>query len=361
MEQHRLMIPGPIQLAPDVLAEMAKPIVPHYGDEWTAFYNETLDLVRSIVRTDGDVFLIPGSGSAALDAAIGSSLAGRDKALILSNGFFGERLAEIATRYRPNTVVLKSPVDKPLSPSALHDALRADPDITLVGAVHSESSSGLLNPVEELAAVCRENDVLFLCDAVSSLGAIDFQMDSWEVDFCVSASQKCLEGPPGIGLVAMGSRAWERIQFKSTPGWYLNLHVWKQYAHDWSDWHPYPITMAVPALRSLRRGLEHIVEEGLTTRFDRHRESARLLRAGMSDLGFAPVFAEACASPTVVAAYGRSDAPANEVVARLASEHRIRIAKGMGSFNGRTFRVGNMGEQARPDQRQVLLDALAQL
>lgn len=361
MGHERLMIPGPIQLSPDVLAEMARPMTPHYGVEWTTFYNETVSLAKSIIRTEGDVFIIPGSGSAGLDAAIGSSLDESDKMLILSNGFFGQRMADIARRYRCNTVVIETPVGETLSPLILREALDADPEITMVGAAHCESSSGLLNPIKALAAICRERDVLFLADAVSSLGAVDFQMDDWGIDFCVSASQKCLEGPPGLALVALGARAWNRIKEKKTPGWYLNLHVWKAFLEDWGDWHPYPVTMAVPALRALRRGLERVLEEGLETRFERHQTSAHTLRVRLDELGFSAVFPEAIASPSVAAFWGREDLPANEVVRRLDVEHMIKIAGGMGEFKGEIFRIGNMATQAMPDQIQPLLDAIAAL
>lgn len=361
MDNERLMIPGPIQLAPEVLAEMSKPITPHYGAEWTAFYKETAGLLKQIFRTEGDVFLMPGSGSAGLDAAIGSSLGQSSKMLVLSNGFFGERLREIARRYKQNTIVVDLPASEPISPEILCHALDADPEITLVGVVHSESSSGLLNPIRELGDICHKRNVLFLVDAISSLGGIELQMDAWHIDLCVSASQKCLEGPPGLGVVALSTRAWDRIKDYDTPGWYLNLHVWKEFADKWGDWHPYPATMAVPALRGLRCGMERVLAEGLAERIARHLQSASRLRQGLEQLGFLPVFPEAIASPTVVSAYGRSDLDADDVAERLRAEHAIRIGGGMGTYAGKAFRIGNMGPQAMPDQIEPLLDAMTVL
>ena len=361
MHSERLMIPGPIQLAPEVLAEMSKPITPHYGEEWTAFYNETAALLKQIYGTDGDVFLMPGSGSAGLDAAIGSSLGEDGKMLVLANGFFGKRMGDIALRYKKNTVIVNLPASQPLLPEVLRETLDANPDTTLVGVVHSESSSGLLNPIRELADVCREYDCLFFVDAISSLGGIDLQMDAWNIDLCVSASQKCLEGPPGLGLVALSTRAWDRIKDYNTPGWYLNLHVWKDFADKWGDWHPYPVTMAVPAVRGLRCGLERVLSEGLSERITRHLNSAHRLREDLGSLGFLPVFPESIASPTVVSVYGRSDLDASTVAERLRTEHAIRIGGGMGEFAGKAFRIGNMGPQAMSDQIEPLLEALKAL
>ncbi len=361
MDGYQLMIPGPIQLSPEVLEEMARPMVPHYGTEWTSFYNETVDRLRAIFQTSGDVFLIPGSGSAALEAVISSCLGTDDRVMILSNGWFGERLEAIANSHSANVLVKKSPIFVPLQATDLDEALGAAKNVRLVAVVHSESSSGLLNPVRELAEVCRKHDVLFMVDAISSIGGIELAMDDWGVDLCVGASQKCLEGPPGLGLVAMSERAWAVIDQTKSRGWYLNLHVWKEFAEQWSDWHPYPITMAVPAVRGLRRGVEAIFEEGLQKRFERHRAMAGHIRERLSTLGFAPVFDEASASPTVVAMQGQPECSANEVVERLKREHRILIAKGMGSFAGKAFRIGNMGPQATHEQIDVLVNGITSL
>ncbi|MCK5805631.1 MAG: alanine--glyoxylate aminotransferase family protein [Lentisphaeria bacterium] len=361
MDGYQLMIPGPIQLSSDVIEEMVRPMVPHYGTDWTVYYKDTLNLLRRVFRTEGDVFLIPGSGSAALDAAIGSCLGPSDRALILSNGWFGQRLAEIASSHSDNIVVAELSVTEPIDPADLETALDDAGDVRFVAVVHSESSSGLLNPVHELAKVCRRRGVLLLVDAISSVGGVELAMDEWGIDLCVGASQKCLEGPPGLGVVAVGKRAWPVIDSAASSGWYLNLQVWKRFADDWSDWHPYPITMAVPAVRALRRGAERIIAEGLDERCRRHRSMATRVREQLSAAGFKPVFPEEIASPTVVALRGREGCSADEVVDRLRTEHRILIARGMGIFAGQVFRIGNMGPQATDAQMDALLDAITGL
>ncbi len=358
LDGYHLMIPGPVELHPEVLAEMSRPVVPHYGEDWTAYYNETLDLLRVIFGTDGDVYPIPGSGSAALEAAMGSCLGEGRRLLVLSNGFFGERLASIGLSIDPYTVVRRIPISEPIGTDELTEALEQEPGITAVAVVHSESSSGLLNPVSELAEICRKRGVLFLVDAISSLGGVEIPMDAWGIDICVCASQKCLEGPPGLGLVAVAREAWPRIEGTKARGWYLNLHVWREYAEIWADWHPFPVTLAVPVFRGLRRGIERVLEEGLSQRIERHHQSAHALREHLSELGFAPVFPESMASPTVVAAHGRADVSADEVVDRLKAEHRILVARGMGEFKGAAFRIGNMGLQAMPETTDSLVRAI---
>ncbi len=353
-----LLIPGPISLDPSVLDEMAKPIVPHYGADWTAYYLETIDRIKSVFQTTGKVYAIPGSGSAGLEAALSSAVSERDQLLVLSNGFFGERVAAIALSHHPKTVVEQFPTSQPLCVDDLEGALAAHPGTTAVAVVHSESSSGLFNPVKAFGAACDERGLLYLVDAISSLGGIELSMESMNIDVCISASQKCLEGPPGLGLVAVAPSAWERIKDHKSRGWYLNLQNWEHYATEWRDWHPYPITMAVPAFRALRVGIDRVLAEGLAERWQRHVENARWIVQETSRLGCEPVFEEKWASPTVVALRPPAGQDAQEVVRRLRAEYRILIAGGMGVYKPIAFRIGNMGDQATRQRVTPLIDAL---
>ena len=359
LDGYRLMIPGPTQVRQDVLDEMARPIVPHYGPDWTAFYNETMSLLGAVFGTEGKVFALPGSGSAGLDAAFSSTSDKNEQWLVLSNGLFGERIASIARSYRPDAVVVNVPLTEQVTVARLQDALAQYPETTAVAVVHSESSSGLLNPVRELAQVCRERNLLFLVDGISSVGGIELPMDEWGVDICITASQKCLECPPGLALVAVSPRGWERIRNQATPGWYLNLHVWEEYAEKWSDWHPYPITMAVPVFRAMRRALEIILDEGLEARIRRHRESALWVREQLAGLGYPPVFDASIASPTILAFFAAAGLDSADVVRRMRSDHRILIANGMGEFRGKALRIGNMGPQTAKEQMEPVIQALA--
>jgi len=361
LDGYRLMIPGPVQLSDEALEEMGRQVVPHYGAEWTTFYNETIGLMKKVFLTDGKVFPIPGSGSAALDAAMGSILGENDLLLVLSNGFFGERLAEIARSYDPQTVVASVPVDEPLTSDVLLRALGEDHRITAVAMVHSESSSGLLNPVRELVNICRSRGLLTLVDAISSLGGAELLMDEWGIDICASASQKCLEGPPGIGLVAVGSSAWERIRALHTRGWYLNLRTWAEYADRWSDWHPFPVTLPVQVFRALRRGMERVVSEGLESRWQRHREMAVWAQNKVLPYGYRPVFPAELASPTILALHPPDGLEVESVLESLKRDYRILVAGGMGAFKGRAFRVGNMGPQATESELSHLTDALGDI
>jgi len=357
LKRYRLMIPGPIEVAPEVLAAMAEPLVGHYGDEWTAFYKETIGLLQKVFRTEGDVFLLVGSGSAGLDAALGSTVAPDGRVLIPQNGFFGERLEEIARMYTPNVTTIKFPLGQAYDLDKVERALR-EKRFDVVAAVHCETSTGVLNPVRELAELCRRHGVLLVVDAVSSLAIEPLEMDAWGIGICISASQKGLESPPGLALVAVAPGAWEVIEGTSRPGWYLNLRVWREYQEKWGDWHPHPITHAVNNVRALRVGVERILAEGLEARWRRHREVAERLRKGLRDLGLKLFVPDEIAShgvTSVVAPSGK----AGELLAYLRDQHGLLLAGSLGELKGKVFRIGHMGPTATQEAIDDVLCALS--
>ncbi|MFQ5795653.1 MAG: pyridoxal-phosphate-dependent aminotransferase family protein [Candidatus Bipolaricaulia bacterium] len=360
LKRYRLMIPGPVDVDPEVLAEMGAPVGVHYGPEWTAVYNETLDLLKRVFQTEGDVVLIVGSGSAGLDAAIGSVVGdGEKKALVLINGFFGERLLAITHAYTHRVQAATFDLDEPIAVEAVEEALRQEGDIAAVIAVHVETSTGVLNPIQELGALCKRYGALLIVDAVSSLGGVELDVDGWGVGICVGATQKCLEAPPGLSPVAVSEQAWELIEATHTPGWYLNLRTWKEYSKRWVDWHPHPVTVSTNTTLALKRSLERILDEGLEMRFDRHKWATSFLRQGMRNLGFKPfVEDDRHAAPTVTAVRVDERISAARLIQFLKERHRISISGGIEDLRGSIFRVGHMGPGATSEAILPLLFAI---
>ena len=357
MKKYRLMIPGPVEVVPEVLAEMAQPLVAHYGEEWTAFYKETIDLLRKVFQTQGDIFLIVGSGSAGLDAALGSTVAPDKRVLIPQNGFFGERLEEIARTYTPYVTTLKFPLGQTYDLEQIEEALRQG-EFDVLAAVHCETSTGVLNPIKELAELCVHYGVLLIVDAISSLAIEPLEMDAWGIGICVSASQKGLESPPGLAVVAVAPQAWELIEQIDRPGWYLNLRVWREYTEKWGHWHPHPITQAVNNVRALRLGVERILAEGLEARWRRHQEVAEYLREGLRKLRLKLLVPDEIAShgvTSVVAPSGK----ASELLAYLRDQHGLLLAGSLGELKGKVFRIGHMGPTATQEAIDGVLCALA--
>jgi len=356
MKKLRLMIPGPIELAPEVLAPMAEPMVAHYGKEWTAFYKETIGLLKRVFQTERGVFLLPGSGSAGLDAALGSTLFPDGRVLIPRNGFFGDRLEEIARTYTPHVRTIKFPLGQPIELDSVEKALRKE-HFEVVAAVHCETSTGVLNPIRELSKLCQHYGALFIVDAISSLAIEPLEMDAWGIDLCVSASQKGLESPPGLGLVAVGKAAWKWINQVESPGWYLNLKVWKEYEKKWGNWHPHPVTHAVNNVRALRVGVERILSEGLENRFQRHRETTAQLRQGLRNLGLEPYVPDESASHGVTAVIG-PEGKVEELLAYMRQQHKLLLAGSLGELKGKVFRIGHMGPGATSEAVETVLSAL---
>src|SRR5262249_39377240 len=257
----KLMIPGPIEVEDEVLEWMGAPIRVHYGDEWVAIHNETIQLLQQIFATSGKAFMLPGSGSRAIDAAFQSAFKPGDKVALGINGNFGNRMAEIMVSNGLSVVRLETEPSQPLDPARFEEALTQDPSIVAVAAIHLETSTAVLNPAREIAQIARRHNRLCLIDAVASLAGTSLKMDERGIDVCVSASQKGLGGAPGLAIVAVGERAWAMIagQPERPRSWYLDLRRWQWYVENWGDWHPFPVTMPTSVILGLRAALQSVM------------------------------------------------------------------------------------------------------
>lgn len=340
----RLFTPGPVELHEEVLRELSRPIEPDYGIEWTSYYNNTRKLLCKIFDTTNEVMLFVGSGSSGIEACIGSALSYDEKILIGVNGFFGERLKEIAESFGLQTIIIEQPWGERLEPQAFEDVLRKDKLIKMIALVHLETSTTIVNPIEEFGKISKKYDVPLLVDTVSSLGGMPVSMDKWGIDFCVSASQKCLGAPPGLAPIAISSRGWDLIKKKPSKnhGWYLNLNVWQKYEQMWEKWHPYPITMAVSTLFALRKSLDILMKDGLENRLLRYQNLAKRLRSNLHKIGLAPYTSDDLLSPVITAIRGPTGIDTTEIVNYLYENYSMRIAGGLGLLKNKIFRIGHM-------------------
>ncbi len=357
----KLMIPGPVQPDADVMAAFAQPVQPHYGPQWRDLYLETTAMLQKVFGTGGDVFLLVGSGSAAVDACIGTSMPAGATVIIGVNGAFGERLRTMALGYDLDVVTVEAELGQPLRAGDFEDALRRHPGARLVGLCHVETSTTALNPVEEVAAAARRHGVPCMVDAVSSLGGLPMKMDEWGIDFCAAASQKCLGAPPGLGPVAVSANGWDAVERNAARGrgWFLDLRVWRQYAHDWADWHPHPSTMATNNVAALRVSLRKLLDEGVDARLARYRTLALHLRAGLRRIGLQPFTPDELMAPVLTAAHCYPGVKAGEIVTYLADVHGIKITTGFGeALHDRIIRIGHMAPDLGPGDIEEVLNAL---
>lgn len=358
MNRHfKLFTPGPGDVDDDVLAAAARPMLLHYGPGWMEIYNELLNLLKQVFRTQNDLFLVPGAASALHDMAIGSLLATGQKIIVGHNGFFGERLAAIAEAYGLRVVPFPAPLGQPLDPDGLRRLLRENPDARAVALVHHETATTVVNPLRALAEAVREAGRVIVVDAVSSLGGIELPVDDWGIDICVTASNKCLEALPGVGFMSVGARAWELVD--SQPdlghGWYLNLKTWRHYAKEWGSWHPTPVTMPVNILLGVLARLRKIVEGGLEEHLAKYVRASRIVRTGLRNAGFEMFVPEEYAAPIVTAVRARPEFAVAELSQWLENERGLAVGGALGELKGKIFRVGHLGKAAT---REYLLDFL---
>jgi len=356
-EHARLLIPGPVDVDDDVLEAMAEPVRAHYGDEWLAIYHEVVDLLKQVFGTENDLFLMPGPGTAALDAALGSLMRTGDKVLVAQNGFFGDRLAALARAYGLDVRRVTAPLGQPIEPAAVRRALAAGPGIDAVAVVHLETSTAVLNPVQRIATVAHDFEVPLIVDAVSSLGGVPLPVDEWSIDVCVSVANKCLACPAGVAPISVSWRAWDQMAHKGerAHGWYLNLETWKEFAQNWASWHPYPTTQPTNVIYAMLIQLRRIVEEGLEAYYQRHVVAAQGVRDGLRRLGFEMFTPDAYASPLLTAVRGLPGMDVEELRRYLLEEWQVMVSGGLNELRGKLFRVGHSGKAASQEYVDQLL------
>ncbi len=360
--RNRLMIPGPVEVHPAVLKALSEPVEPHYGPAWVEKYSRIIGLLKQVYKTRHDVFLIAGSGTSAIDACMGSSMMSGEKIIIGNNGFFGDRLVSVAKSYGLQVVEVRAAWGEALDPDGISNALFENPDAKTVAVVHSETSTTILNPIKAIGKVVSRSEALFLVDAVSSLGGVPIDVDGWNIDLCPSASQKCLGATPGLAPVSVSPKAWKMIDRfdHKAHGWYTNLQVWREYARDWGDWHPTPVTMPVSIANGLLVSLEQLLAEGIETRMLRYKALALQLRAGLREAGMPPFTPENALNPVLTAAYPPEGIDSAKVVDYLLNEHNIQISGGLGVLKPKIFRIGHMSPVITGKDMDILISALKQ-
>jgi alanine-glyoxylate transaminase/serine-glyoxylate transaminase/serine-pyruvate transaminase len=355
-----LMIPGPVAVEDDVLQAMSHQVLPHYGRDWLKVYNEAVQGLQQVFGTEGDLFLMAGPGSAGLDAGLGSLTRTGERVLVAHNGFFGQRLVTLARGYGLDVRTVEAPLGQRLDPQAIRRCLANETEFQALVVVHLETSTGVLNPLPEIAAVANEFGVPLIVDAVSSLGGVPMRVDEWGIDVCVSVINKCLACPPGVAPVTVSQRAWAQIERKEgrAHGWYLDLAVWKQYARDWSDWHPYPTTLPTNNILALVASLRRILGQGLDAHYERHKRAADQVREALTGWGFRSFAPEAYTSPLLSAMVGPPGVDVEDLRRYLLAEWQVMISGGLDELHGKILRVGHIGKAASPDYVRRLLDGV---
>ena len=335
-----LRIPGPTALPATVREAGARQMINHRGPEFAAMLGRILEGMRPYFGTASDVAMITTAGSGGLEAAIVNTLSPGDRVLGVSIGSFGDRFAKIAGVYGADVTRLDAEWGYAAAPDEVRERLRAMPDVQAVLLTHNETSTGVMNPIGDLAAAIREErpDALILVDSVSGLGAVPFQMDEWGVDVVVTGSQKAWMSAPGLAMIAASARGWAAMETARMPRFYLDLRAHREAAASGQT----PFTPAIAVVYQVDEGLRLMAAEGAANIFARHEACAAAARAGLAALGF-ELFADARHySRTVTAALVPDDLDWKAFNTQLKARGLV-LAGGQGKLTGRIFRLGHLG------------------
>lgn len=353
-----LLGPGPSMVSPRVLAALSAPLVGHLDPEFLTVMNQVQQLLRYVFRTRNELTIpLSGTGSAGMEAALVNFVEPGDAVLIGVNGYFGERLCDMAGRIGARVDRLERPWGEVFDPDEVNAALARKP-YKLLAVVHAETSTGALQPhVAEIARAAHAHGALFVLDTVTSLGGVPVEIDAWDVDIAYSGTQKCLSCPPGLAPITVGPRAREILHRRATPvpNWYLDLSNVEKY---WGQERTYHHTAPISMNYALREALRLVAEEGLPARFARHRANAEQLWAGLEALDLPPFVPLAYRNPTLTTCRLGPGIDDLAVRKRLLNEYNIEISGGFGPLKGKIWRIGLMGHSSRRENVALLLTAV---
>lgn len=341
MYENILRHPGPTPIPKRVELAMNHNIMSHRSAEFVALYHETINKVKPIFGTKEDVLLLPSGGTAALEAAAVNTVAKGEDVVVITVGAFGDYFVSICERYGFNVHKLEKSWGEACTAQDLAHFLVGLPPIKAVFMTYNETSTGILNPVDELAKVVHEHtDALVIVDGVSCIGGVEAKMDDWGIDILVTGSQKSMMLPPGLSFVALNQRAWQVIEANQTEAYYLHLLSYREWAKQGMT----PNTPTVTLIYGLREVCKLIEEEGgIAQSAARHTLMRDMTRAAMKALNIPLLAEDAYASPTITAIKAPQGIEISTLLTHLKQHYHIDFAGGLGSLQGHIFRFGHMG------------------
>ncbi len=352
------MGPGPSSVSPGVLAAMSEPPIGYLDPELFELLDEIRDGLRKLFRTTNK-FTVPltGTGMAGMEACLANCVADGDRVVVVSAGYFGDRIAELAKRLGAVVDVVHGEWGEAVDPAVLRAELERGAPPVLVAAVHAETSTGVRQDLAPLASTAHEFGALFLADMVTSLGGIPVNLDNWEIDVAYSAVQKCVGTPPGLAPVTVTDAVLESVQQRGLPraNWFSDFKLLGNY---YDVPHMYHHTVPVNNYKALQIALAEAFEEGLARRFDRHQAASAALIEGLEEFDIRPLAAPEIRLPTLNAVVLPSGVDDALVRTNLLVHHGIEIGGGLGKLKGKIWRIGTMGYSADLNNVERLLAAL---
>ena len=346
----QLRIPGPTPCPPEVLQAMARQMVNHRGEEFVNTLNSVTDKLKQVFQTKNDVFILTGSGTGGLEAAIVNTLSPGDKVLAVSIGVFGDRFTKIAQVFGAEVVPLSFEWGQAADVDAIRQALQANPEIKAVMVTHNETSTGVTNDLAAISSVVKGAGKLLLVDAISSMSSIDLLVDDWHCDVVVTGSQKGWMVPPGLTMLSVSEEAWQAHANARMPRLYWDFAQAKRYLERGQT----PWTPAVSIVFALDVALDMMLKEGLPNIVARHARVGKIAREGVKSLGMSLFADEKYASNTVTSVVPADGVDANKLRKIVREEHQIVLGGGQQKLDGKIFRIGHLGWVTEDDIDKVI-------
>jgi len=346
-ERELLMIPGPTIVSPRVLRALAKPVLSHVSNEFVDGYAEALALQKKLFGTKGTPFLLAGSGTLGMEAAIANLMEKGDKVLCVENGYFGEKWEEIVETHGGGVDRLRFNWGDAVDVKQVKEKLSSN-EYKLFTVEHVDTSTGIANDLKKIGELRKNTDALYIVDSVCGLGGMPLKMDEWNIDYCLTGSQKALGAPPGISLFCLNDEAWQAVEKRENPpsDYYVNLKRWKPIMDNPKGYFATPATgLVLGMLESLRI----IFEEGLEKRWKRHEVFSKAFQAGIKALGWGSFPAEGHNAHTLTVPNVPEGVDDAKMRATMYQKYGVIIAGGLGKLGGKTVRVGHMGNDTMND------------
>lgn len=335
--KERLMTPGPAEVPPETLLELARPVFHHRTKEFRATLMAVITGLKEVFQTKNDVLVFTSSGTGAMEAAVSNLLAPGDKALCVRGGKFGERWGELAERFGARVINLDVEWGQAVEPTAIEAALRREPDIAAVYTTHCETSTGVATDVEAIGAIVAKTRACLVVDGISSVGAMPMRTDAWGVDMLAVGSQKALLLPPGLAFLAVSPKAWARVEKAPRRAYYFDLMAARKALADEDT----PYTPANTLVAALAKSLELIRKEGIEAVWARHARAARATRAAVEALGLRVYATRPADALTAVVLPEGIDA--EKARGLMRKKYGVNVAGGQEKLKGKIIRIGHLG------------------
>ena len=352
-----LRIPGPTPIPQTVMNAMNTPIIYHRSELFGKIIENIIENGRKVFKTSGDILIFSATGRGVMEASVVNCTSPGEKVLVLINGQFGEIFADIAQSFGRSVEKLYFNWGESIDTKCFEKYIKDNSEIKTVFVIHCETSTGVVNDIKEIGRITNKYHKFLIVDAVSSLGGIDIDMSNWGIDIVLSASQKALMTPPGLGLVAIKPKAWKKIEEVKSARYYWDFRMYKEAQNRIPKQTPF--TSPVSLMLGLNEALRLITEEGIDNVIERHFQVAKAFRDRLKSYGL-KLFPkkEGWCSNTVTSVNCPDEINSGLMISALQRKYNLRVANGIGKLKGKIIRVGHMGYQADHLSTMIIADAI---